>query len=313
MDNRRNGGDGLMRGYGLMGGYGLILGFGCIGIALNASILSAATLSVAEQAADQVATSELTPVAGQVPVVSPVAQWLTRHVPSSALQEIDQRVEDELKLLQVSRYRLTEDQLVRVSQRIKTIINQNMLMFNWQQALAQQVSNGSITGLTELDQAAVFNNPLYIELEKYWRQTDWQSADFKLYQQKLKQKTPNAQRFALLQAIVVARGGLVFESDLAVAVRKQLLMAVARLANNWMIDEEKINQLMFEYQKSQLDAGMAEQVGCLMYAYRFTSTEQLQKYRLLLESPSYQAALSAWRAALGVAFFDDPSQQAESY
>lgn len=244
------------------------------------------------------------PVSDQLPLFTPLTQLLANNVPSSALQSLNQCSEDELALLQASRYRLKEDQLVTVGQRFKDTVNQEKVMFNWQQALTQQVKNGEITGLTELAQVPVFNHPLYLEMEKRMQQTDWAADDFKYYQQKLQQKTPNPQRYELLQAIVLARGKLFFDVNLAVLVRKQLLMTVAKVANNWTIDEVIINQMLGEYQKKQLDALMPEQVNRFMYAYRFTSTEQLQDYLLLLESNGYQAALSAWRHALDMSFLD---------
>jgi hypothetical protein len=230
-----------------------------------------------------------------------ISDWLTQNPPSAALQQLDQRSNNELALLQASRFRLKEPQLATVSQRFKTTLNQMRVLDNWQQALQKEVDKGQISGLVQLAQSPLANNDLYVEMEKRLRATDWNSGDFQDYQNKLQQKVPNAQRYALVQAIVAARGELVFEINLAVSVRKKLLMTVAKVAKNWAIDEVQINEMLGIYQKNQLDTRMPVQVNRLMYTFRFTSTQQLQDYLTLLESEGYQAALSAWRNALEIA------------
>ena len=287
--------------------------YGCWLICL--SISSAVQASAGST--QQVSSISPATLAGQAiateSMASPITDFLTQNVPSAALQQLEQRSNDELALLQASRYRLKEDQLVAVSQRFKSALNQQRVLHNWQQALAQQVSQGQIAGLAELAQAPLFSNPLYLEMEKRLRDIDWAADDFQLYQQKLQQKTPNAQRYALVQAIVVARGELIFDINLAVSVRRQLLMTVAKVANNWTTDDGQINQMLSAYQKHQLDSRMPMQVTRLMYAYRFTVTEQLEAYLALLESDGYQAALSAWRNALDMAFVDGSTNVAKPY
>ncbi len=265
-------------------------------------LLGSAVMATEQASAVSVQESNISPQASDILVIT---DWLTHNVPSAVLQQLEQRSNDELALLQASRYRLQADQLSAVSERFKRTLNQERVLNNWQQALQRQVSVGKIAGLAKLAQAPLINNPLYVEMEKRLRETDWTSDEFQNYQTILQKKSPNPQRYALVQAIVVARGGLVFEINLSVSVRKQLLMTVAKLTKNWVADEAQMTEMLSIYQRNQLDTRMPEQVNRLMYAYRFTTTQQLQDYLLLLESDRYQAAVSAWRNALEVALFNE--------
>ncbi len=276
----------------------------CIYILLGSTVM-ATELASAVSPQVSISSPQAPSMSPQASDVLVITDWLTHNVPSSVLLQLEQRSNDELALLQASRYRLQEAQLSAVSQHFKKKLNQERVLNNWQQALQRQVSLGRIAGLAKLAQAPMINNPLYIEMEKRLRETDWASDDFQKYQTILQEKSPNAQRYALVQAIVVARGELVFEINLAVSVRKQLLMTVANLAKNWVADEAQMTEMLSSYQKIQLDNRMPVQVNRLMYAYRFTTTQQLQDYLSLLESDSYQAAVSAWRNALEVAFLSE--------
>lgn len=221
--------------------------------------------------------------------------WLLNSGPTVELKQLEQRSSAELKLLQTSRFRLKEPQFAVVSQKFKETLNQQRILAAWQNSLQQALADNKVASLAH---NPVLQNPLLIEMENRLQSVNWQSADYLSYQKKLQQQTLNPERYALVQALVAARGQLVFEINLNVKVRKQLLLTVAKVAKKWAIDEAQINDMLLVYQKNQLESNLPEQITRYMYAYRTTPTQQLRDYLQLLESDAYQSALLVWRNAL---------------
>lgn len=223
------------------------------------------------------------------------------------IESISVMVEHELANLEASPlFTLEEISLVRA---LMARVREDELYQQVESRLAQELSADSLAALLTLEQRPEWQ---WLMREEQILQSPPQQEQLRLYQMRTRETPPAARRVEWMHALEEARYRTRFEVAVRVALRKNLLAAVALVKTRQPLSETALENELSDY-RTKLGEELAQKAAAsYLFLYRKTPTNQVQATVALFQAPEYRRFMEICEQALQQSFLAVRNQSEES-
>lgn len=213
------------------------------------------------------------------------------------LTSVSVMVEQELANLEASPlFSLEEISQVRS---LLSRLREDVLYQQIQSALARELPAGTETALRALVQRPEWQA---LAREEQALQSPAQQEQLRLYQLRTKESPPAASRVTWMQALDEARYRTRFDVALRVALRKNLLAAVALVKTRQPLTETALDNELREFRRKLSEELAQKATASYLFLYRKTPTERVQATVTLFQAPEYRRFMEVCELALQQSF-----------
>lgn len=223
------------------------------------------------------------------------------------IESISVLVEHELANLEASPL-FTLDEISQV-RALMARVREDRLYQQIGSSLAGEMPVDGLSALQAMEQRPEWQ---WLAREEHLLQSPPQQEQLRLYHLRTREAPPAARRVEWMQALDEARYRTRFEVAVRVALRKNLLAAVALVKTRQALSETALENELSDY-RTKLSAELAQKAAAsYLFLYRKTPTDQVQATVTLFQAPEYRRFMEICEQALQQSFLAVRNQSEES-